>query len=144
MKNTLFLVLLLILAFAGFSFISSTLKRSAFVREADSLMHMAKDLTPDTAPGLLINKAEQYAIHLVEDDILFESERADVDTKTSVKLEHSGLKTTTYTATLDFTYSQSVLGFTRHFSYSRTSNFTRAADLPPRVPEDFDPFGEGP
>ncbi len=144
MKNTILLGLVLLLAFSGFSFFSNTLKRSAFESEADSLLRVAKDLTPETAPDLLINKAEQYDILLLEEDVLFDVQRTDVDTQTSVKLEKSGLRVITNTATLNFTFTQSFLGFERSFSYSKSRNFTRSAELAPRLPENYDPFDDSP
>lgn len=144
MKKPIIIGLTIFLAFSAFSFFSNSWNRTLFEGEADSLLQAARDLTPETAPGLLLNKAEQFGINLLEEDIQFEVHEADVSTQISSKLERSGLKTVTYQATLNFTFTQPFLGIPRSYSYSKSRNFTLSADPPPPVPGNIDPFEESP
>ncbi|MBI3994635.1 MAG: hypothetical protein HY349_01530 [Nitrospirae bacterium] len=132
MKKIILIVIFLVLGWLGFSYVSAAWTREQFTQEVDSLLASPRDLTETGLPPLILNKAGQFGIELLPEDIRIEILSADRETTTSRLLESKGFKTDTRILTLHIQYRQSVLGTSRLFTLDRERSFT--AQIGPSAP----------
>ena len=132
MKKIILIVILLVLGWIGFAYLSAAWTREQFTQEVDSLLASPRDLTEANLIPLILNKARQFGIELHPEDVRIQITSADRETTTSRLLENKGFKADVRTLTLHIQYEQPLLGTFRLYTLDRERTFT--ARISPSAP----------
>ena len=124
MKKILFLAMLIIGGWAGFSYFSAAWTREQFAQEVDSLLTSARGLSEKSLEDLILNKADQFNILLTPEDIEIDIRASDRDTTTSRLVEPKGFTAETRVLILHIRYGQPLFGKPRFYALDRERFFT--------------------
>jgi hypothetical protein len=124
MKNLLFIAILFLAGWAGYSFFAAYLDRVNFQNEMDSLLQTPRELSENTLPGMIENKAAERNIDVNPEDIDVRIGPAGRSSQLSERFEKKGVEAETRVLDLHFEYSQTVMGLTRTYSFDRERTFT--------------------